>query len=61
MSSDCRDPFEDAERGRSRLAQRVIDADARFGGAAVAVDGKMADRPLVLRAATILGEALARQ
>ena len=42
-------------------AQRVIDADARFGGAAVAVDGKMADRPLVLRAATILGEALARQ
>jgi citrate lyase subunit beta/citryl-CoA lyase len=42
-------------------AQRVIDADARAGGAAVAVDGKMVDRPVVLRATTILREARARQ
>jgi len=42
-------------------AQRVIDADARAGGAAVAVDGKMVDRPVVLRATTILREAKARQ
>ena len=42
-------------------AQRVIDADARSGGAVVAVDGKMVDRPVVLRATTILREAKARQ
>ena len=42
-------------------AQRVIEADARSGGAVVAVDGKMVDKPVVLRAATILREAAARQ
>lgn len=42
-------------------AQAVIEADARAGGAAVAVDGRMVDRPVVLRAATILREAQARQ
>lgn len=42
-------------------AQRVIEADARAGGAVVAVDGKMVDKPVVLRAATILREAAARQ
>lgn len=40
-------------------AQRVIAADAASGGAAVAVDGKMVDRPVVLRAQTILAEAAA--
>lgn len=38
-------------------AQTVIDADAASGGAVVAVAGKMVDRPVVLRAATILREA----
>ena len=42
-------------------ARRVIEADARSGGAVVAVDGKMVDKPVVLRAATILREAAARQ
>lgn len=37
-------------------AQRVIAADAASGGAAVAVDGKMVDRPVVLRAQAILAE-----
>ncbi len=37
-------------------AQRVLDADARSGGAAVAVDGKMVDRPVILRARAILRE-----
>lgn len=38
-------------------ARRVIAADAASGGAAVAVDGKMVDRPVVLRAQAILAEA----
>ncbi len=38
-------------------AQRVPDASAAAGGAAVAVDGKMVDKPVLLRAAAILGEA----
>lgn len=42
-------------------AQRVIAADAASGGAAVAVDGKMVDRPVVLRAQAILAEAQARR
>lgn len=42
-------------------AQTVIAADARSGGAVVAVDGRMVDRPVVLRAATILREAEARR
>jgi citrate lyase subunit beta/citryl-CoA lyase len=35
----------------------VVDAAAAAGGAAVAVDGKMVDRPVLLRAEAILGEA----
>ena len=42
-------------------ARRVIAADAASGGAAVAVDGKMVDRPVVLRAQAILAEAGARR
>ena len=42
-------------------AQRVIAADTASGGAAVAVDGKMVDRPVVLRAQAILAEAQARR
>jgi citrate lyase subunit beta/citryl-CoA lyase len=38
-------------------ARRVTDAAAAAGGAAVAVDGKMVDKPVLLRAAAILGEA----
>ena len=38
-------------------AQRVIEADARSGGAAVAIEGKMVDRPVVLRAMDILRDA----
>lgn len=38
-------------------AQRVIAADATAKGAAVAVDGKMVDRPVMLRARAILAEA----
>lgn len=41
-------------------AQRVVAADANAGGAAVAVDGKMVDRPVVLRAQSILADAAAR-
>jgi citrate lyase subunit beta/citryl-CoA lyase len=41
-------------------ARRVIAADAAAGGAAVAVDGKMVDKPVVLRAQAILAEAAAR-
>lgn len=37
-------------------AQRVIDASAAAGGAAVAVDGKMVDKPVLLRAEAILRE-----
>lgn len=42
-------------------AQRVIAADAASGGAAVAVDGRMVDRPVVLRATAILADAAARK
>jgi citrate lyase subunit beta/citryl-CoA lyase len=42
-------------------AQNVVAADAASGGAAVAVDGKMVDRPVVLRANGILAEAGARR
>jgi citrate lyase subunit beta/citryl-CoA lyase len=38
-------------------ARRVLDAAAAAGGAAVAVDGKMVDRPVILRAEAILAEA----
>jgi len=38
-------------------ARRVLDAAARSGGAAVAVDGKMVDRPVMMRASTIVREA----
>lgn len=37
-------------------ARRVLDAAAAAGGAAVAVDGKMVDRPVMLRAEAILRE-----
>jgi citrate lyase subunit beta/citryl-CoA lyase len=37
-------------------AQRVIDAATLSGGAAVAVDGKMVDKPVLLRAEAILRE-----
>jgi citrate lyase subunit beta / citryl-CoA lyase len=37
-------------------ARRVIDASAAAGGAAVAVDGKMVDKPVLLRAEAILRE-----
>lgn len=38
-------------------AQRVLDAAAASGGAAVAVDGKMVDKPVILRAQAILRDA----
>src|SRR5512141_1622852 len=38
-------------------ARRVVEADARVQGAAVAVDGKMVDRPVLLKARAILAEA----
>ena len=41
-------------------AGRVRDAAAAAGGAAVAVDGKMVDRPVILRAEEILAEAARR-
>lgn len=41
-------------------ARAVIDADARSGGVAVAVDGRMVDRPVVLQAQAILREATGR-
>ncbi len=41
-------------------AGRVRDAAAAAGGAAVAVDGKMVDRPVMLRAEEILAEATRR-
>jgi len=37
-------------------ARRVLDAAERSGGAAVAVDGKMVDKPVILRARAILDE-----
>lgn len=41
-------------------AQRVLDAAAASGGAAVAVDGKMVDKPVILRARAILEDAQGR-
>jgi citrate lyase subunit beta/citryl-CoA lyase len=38
-------------------ARRVVEADARAAGAAVAVDGKMVDRPVLLQAQEILASA----
>ncbi|MEO6319179.1 MAG: aldolase/citrate lyase family protein [Polaromonas sp.] len=38
-------------------ARRVRDAAAQAGGAAVAVDGKMIDRPVILRAEALLRQA----
>lgn len=38
-------------------AQRVIEAAARAQGAVVAVDGRMVDRPVVMRAEAVLREA----
>jgi len=38
-------------------ARRVLEAAAASGGAAVAVDGKMVDKPVLLRAEAILREA----
>jgi citrate lyase subunit beta/citryl-CoA lyase len=38
-------------------ARRVVDATDRSGGNAVSVDGRMVDRPVVLRAQAILREA----
>jgi citrate lyase subunit beta/citryl-CoA lyase len=42
-------------------ARRVLDAAASAGGAAVALDGKMIDRPVVLRAQAIVEEAETRK
>jgi len=42
---------------RVAWARRVIEADAASGGAPVAVDGKMVDRPVVLRARAVLAAA----
>ena len=38
-------------------ARRVLDAAAASGGAAIAVDGKMVDKPVLMRAEAILREA----
>ncbi|GJH24671.1 CoA ester lyase [Caballeronia novacaledonica] len=40
-------------------AKRILDAFSKANGAAIAVDGKMVDRPVVLRAQTILEGARA--
>jgi citrate lyase subunit beta / citryl-CoA lyase len=42
-------------------ARRVLDAAAQAHGAAVALDGKMIDRPVILRAQTIVDEAEGRK
>ncbi len=38
-------------------ARRVLEAAARSAGAAVAVDGRMVDRPVMMRAQAIVQEA----
>jgi citrate lyase subunit beta/citryl-CoA lyase len=38
-------------------ARRMVEAAARAAGSAVAVDGRMVDRPVILRAESILREA----
>lgn len=42
-------------------ARRILEASAASGGGAVAVDGKMVDRPVILRAQRIADEAERRQ
>jgi citrate lyase subunit beta/citryl-CoA lyase len=42
-------------------ARRVIEAAARARGAAVALDGKMVDRPVILRAQAMVDEAESRR
>lgn len=42
-------------------ARRVLDADAQVGGAAVQVDGKMVDLPVVLQARRLLARASSGQ
>jgi len=42
-------------------AQRVLDAATRTNGAAVAVDGKMVDRPVMVKAGLILQQAARRR
>lgn len=41
-------------------ARRMVEAAARAAGSAVAVDGRMVDRPVILRAESILREAARR-
>jgi citrate lyase subunit beta/citryl-CoA lyase len=38
-------------------AQRVVDAAAAAGGAAIALDGKMIDKPVLHRARDVLGQS----
>ena len=38
-------------------ARRVLEASEKAGGAAVAVDGRMVDRPVILRAQALLRQA----
>ena len=45
--------------GEIEWARRVVAADTAASGAAVAVDGKMVDRPVLLKARAILDEASA--
>ena len=42
-------------------ARRVVEAVSHSGGAAVAVDGKMVDKPVLLRARAVLGSAAGAQ
>ena len=42
-------------------AQRVLHADASAGGSAFALDGKMVDTPVVLRAQAIVRQAALRR
>ncbi|MBS0453814.1 MAG: CoA ester lyase [Proteobacteria bacterium] len=44
---------------RITWARRVVEADAASGGAAVALDGRMIDRPVVLKARAVLAAAAA--
>lgn len=43
-----------------RWAERILEAARAAGGAAVSVDGKMVDRPVILKAQGIVDEAKAR-
>lgn len=44
-------------RDELEAARRIVDADRKSGGAAVAIDGKMADKPIVARAYKVLAGA----